>query len=201
MTLLADALAFTAFLHQFREVERMLYVNGTKRRENDVEHSYMLCMLAWHLASKHRSDLDISRVIQYALVHDIVEIYSGDTDAFGDESAKATKAEREHVALLRIESEYGADTSWVATIRAYESRADAESKFVYALDKIQPDLLIYLDQGRSWRDDDGDLGHSISAADLKGYLETKMAVDPTLYEMQKEFFAIIDPELFASGAH
>ena len=37
-------------------------------------------------------------------------------------------------------------------IEQYEKKQDAESRFVYALDKIQPVLNIYTDNGRTWRE-------------------------------------------------
>ena len=38
-------------------------------------------------------------------------------------------------------------------IGEYEERKNPESRFIYALDKLQPTLNIYLDGGRSWRRD------------------------------------------------
>ena len=37
-------------------------------------------------------------------------------------------------------------------IEQYEAREDKESRFVYALDKIQPMLNIYTDGGRTWKE-------------------------------------------------
>ena len=39
-----------------------------------------------------------------------------------------------------------------ASLAAYMQKSDQESRFVYALDKIEPILHIYLDQGRTWKE-------------------------------------------------
>jgi 5'-deoxynucleotidase YfbR-like HD superfamily hydrolase len=65
-------------LHDFQKVERVIFVPGNERNENDVEHSYLLAMLAWQIAEMVAPHLSRKKVLKYALVHDLVEV-CGDT--------------------------------------------------------------------------------------------------------------------------
>lgn len=50
--------------------------------------------------------LDKERVLKYALVHDMVEVYAGDTNPW-DPSGVSTKKQREHESFLRLKEEFG----------------------------------------------------------------------------------------------
>lgn len=76
---LPNIINFTKLLNKFCDIERVIHSNGGDRLENDVEHSYRLAMLAWYIISSNKLSLDLDLVIKYALVHDLVEVYAGDT--------------------------------------------------------------------------------------------------------------------------
>lgn len=91
-------------------------------------------------------------VIKYALVHDLVEIYAGDTFIYStDEALLNSQTKREQAAAARLTEEFPEFADLHLLIARYERRADKESKFVYALDKVLPVLNIYLDNGRTWK--------------------------------------------------
>jgi putative hydrolase of HD superfamily len=141
-------------LVQFAEVERKIYFPDGKKQdrfENDVEHSYNLAMAAWFLAP-HFPHLDRDKLIRYALAHDFVEVHAGDVMAIGrTPEQEKTKQENEAKALEKLSSEWPDFSELTETIIDYEHRTDAESKFVYALDKLMPMLLNLLSQGKTWK--------------------------------------------------
>ena len=139
-------------LVSFSQVERMTHrlQAGEYIRENDTEHSYNLAMTAWYLAAWF-PELDKDTLIKYALVHDLVEVHAGDTYIYGSKEEIASKEKREADALVRIESDWNDFTDMTDTIRTYEERRDDESKFVYALDKIMPIMMIYVHDGYTWK--------------------------------------------------
>lgn len=146
-------LAFTKILNELRLVERVVRVNGSDRWENDQEHSYNLAMLAWYICESQNLSLDREKVFRYALAHDLVEVYAGDTYLYTEDKALLeSKVERERVAALRLEKEFPELPELHAAIQGYVTREDRESRFVYALDKIEPVLKMYLDNGRTWRE-------------------------------------------------
>jgi putative hydrolases of HD superfamily len=149
---LEKLLAFTTFLHKFQHIQRKVFVVGEDRRENDLEHSGQLALVGWYLVSSNKLSLDIDKVIKYALIHDLVEVYAGDVYFYS--LNRKDKEEKEHKARIKIEEEFSEFTDLHREIQAYEKRVDEESKFVYALDKLLPILNIYLDKGRSWKLDE-----------------------------------------------
>ncbi len=151
--MLEKLLQFTKLLDEFRFVERVLRVTGQNRWENDTEHSYNLAMMAWYIVSSTKTNLDQDKVIRYALVHDFLEVYAGDTYIYTEDAAHlASKHEREAAAIMKLRETLTEFPDLHAAIEAYEARGDAESRFVYALDKIEPVLHMYLDGGRTWKE-------------------------------------------------
>ncbi len=142
-----------ALIDQFKRVKRTTRNVGQEVFENDAEHSYELAVFCWFLANeinKIDASLDIEKIFKYALAHDLVEAYAGDTNSF-DEEALATKDEREHLALKTIREEFMFFPELVSSIEQYENQADAESVFVKSVDKIQPMLASLREYGISGR--------------------------------------------------
>src|SRR5439155_21745279 len=67
------------------------------------------------------------------------------------EADKKAKEEKEALATKQIASEYVEFNELLDLLHAYHERRDEECKFVYALDKIQPVVNIYLDGGDFYR--------------------------------------------------
>jgi putative hydrolase of HD superfamily len=151
---LGELLSFTALLNKFSSIERVILIKNRRTRENDSEHSFQLAITAWYLINKDKLKLDTELAIKYALVHDLVEAYAGDTPFFERSSTKhihSTKEQREKKAAERLKKEFPRFPELHSLITSYEKRKDPESNFVYALDKILPMMNIYLDGGRIWK--------------------------------------------------
>lgn len=158
-------------LLQFSQTDRVIHRrhNGKFIQENDTEHSYNLAITAWYLAH-YFPELDKDKLLRYALVHDLVEVHAGDTYIYGDADHLASKEAREAAALSKLEEEWPDFPDMTEDIRAYESRETEEAKFIYALDKIMPIMIIYISEGHSWK-----LG-GITAEQLHAAKEHKVAV-------------------------
>lgn len=124
--------------------------SGGFRHENDVEHSFSLAMTAWFLCA-HLPHLNKDLVIRYSLVHDMVEVYAGDTFAFASQAELDGKVERERQALEKLRTEWSDFPDMLDTIESYEKRADDEAVFVHALDKILPMMMNLLSDGYTWQ--------------------------------------------------
>ena len=145
-------LAFIVEIDKAKSILRNSLVIEEGRRENDAEHAWHLAVMARLLAEYAREEIDIDRVIEMLLVHDIVEIDAGDTFVY-DTAARELKAEKERAAADRIFGLLPADQA--TTLRArwdeYEARQTPEAKFAGALDRLQPLLLNFHTQGHAWR--------------------------------------------------
>lgn len=151
---LQSLLSFVEFTIAFQNTKRSIKVKNEDRFENDAEHSYQLAMIAWYITMTQNINLDVHTIIMYALVHDLVEIYAGDTPYHNSSiDDKASKVTRESEALTRISEQFAELPELITYIKSYESRDSEEAKLVYALDKVIPVLNNYLDNGRCWHED------------------------------------------------
>ena len=139
------------FTHDAHRIERIARIPGEKRSATMVEHSWQLALLAWYIIDTEKLSLNKELVLKYAIAHDLVETYAGDTYIY-DETAKATKEKREEEALTKIKTNISEFPGLATTIEKYEKKQDAESKFVYALDKLIDPLNIYLEGGLLWHE-------------------------------------------------
>lgn len=174
-------LKFSKLIHKFRSVERQIFAHGAERRENDSEHSFTLAMLGWHINESCRLGYDNGKILKYSLAHDLVETYAGDTYFYTtDKAALDSKEQREKDAQERIRQEFPEFADLHESIDQYNQKSDKESKFVYALDKIEPVLNIYLDGGRTWK------RNSVTLEMLTSAKESKVSIDETTARIFKE---------------
>src|SRR5262245_1519256 len=73
---------FILELDKLKGVTRKVRPLGLDRYENSAEHSWQLALMATALATYAESPVDLDRVIQMLLVHDVGEIEAGDTMVF-----------------------------------------------------------------------------------------------------------------------
>lgn len=183
---------FQAFLHKFHNIDRVIHFSkSSDRRETDTEHSYTLAMLAWYIA-QYFPELDTNKCIRLALVHDLVEIYAGDTFTFGDKAMIDSKAERERMALEQFEKEWPDFKELTNDIHEYESLKTPESNFVYVLDKIVPVIIIYLGEGRTWKE------FNITLNDIRENKKYKVLKSPQAAHYFNSLIELLKkrPELF-----
>jgi putative hydrolase of HD superfamily len=180
-------------LLEFRAIERRLHIPpGLDKFENDAEHSYALAMTAWYLAP-HFPKLDRDLLLRYALAHDLVEVHAGDTYAYSDNVTLEQKRKRETKAVERLAADWQDWPDMVEAVQAYETRADEESKFIYALDKIIPALMDYMNEGRGWRH------NGITFPMFVEEKNKKIPISPDINAYCQELIAILESQqhLFA----
>ena len=139
---------------RFARVERKpRYPDG--ERESDAEHSLMLALVAPELAATLELDVDLPLVTQYAIVHDLIELKTGDVATFSLSPAElAAKEAAEHRALEKLVTELPPHTATLLV--AYEQQADREARFVRAVDKLLPLVVDIIGDGeRVMREDYG----------------------------------------------
>lgn len=146
----ANLTQLITLLTQFQAIERQIPLPILGRMENDTEHSYNLAMAAWLIVSHDKIPLDLDLVIKYALVHDLVEVYAGDTFAL-DDAHTVTKVDRERLALGKLQDQV-ITHEFASYIRQYEQMTDEESRFIYGLDKMMPAVTIIQTGITVWRD-------------------------------------------------
>jgi 5'-deoxynucleotidase YfbR-like HD superfamily hydrolase len=134
----------------FGAMERHHYVPGTERRETNVEHSYSVAMLCWYIYNQVQPDLDMSLILKYALIHDLVELYAGDINTFASDEERAQKVVDEHYAMSLMLERFSEFEDLSLTLKNYHEQADQEAVFVRTIDKMQPLILGDLDNWRCY---------------------------------------------------
>lgn len=145
-------IAFIVEADKLKEIFRQSLNSQSRRRENDAEHSWALCLIVMTIAEyANVPNLNVPHVLKMLLIHDIVEIDAGDTFAY-DEAAMATQYERESKAADRIFGLLPDDQAkeFRALWEEFEAHESAEAKFARSIDRFQPMLLNCLSEGAAW---------------------------------------------------
>jgi putative hydrolase of HD superfamily len=147
-------ISFLLEIDKLKSVYRRSYLLNRSRHENDAEHSWHLAVMAMILLEHaDNPELDLLTVMKMLLVHDLVEIYAGDTFAY-DEQGHADKAERERIAANRLFGMLPDDqrAELMSLWEQFEAGITPEAKFAAAIDRLEPLLLNYHTEGKSWRE-------------------------------------------------
>lgn len=148
-----EMIALGQLVLKFARIERVTLHEDGLKNESDTDHTVMLGIIGCNIAAKLYPHLDLGKVSQYALVHDLVEVYAGDTDSFNiTVEAKKNKDEREMAALKRIEKEFTVFPWLVETLHSYEALGDAEARFIKTLDKCMPKITHILNKGAYFKE-------------------------------------------------
>lgn len=140
-----ELISLVDFLSGFSSIKRTVRIKDHKDFENDAEHSYTLSISSWYIAEKLNLNINRERLFEYALAHDLVEVYAGDTDPHKSSAQHIdSKIEREKNALAKIKNRFPDFYSLHKAIENYEQLTDIESQVVYLTDKILPVINTYL---------------------------------------------------------
>lgn len=154
---------FILELDKEKLIGRQTYLSGGVRKENDAEHAWHMAVMAVLLQEYANEEIDVLHAVTMILLHDVVEIDSGDTYAY-DTVGKEEQAERERIAADRIFALLPEDQA--KKFRSYFDEFEAwetpEAKFAHAMDNFQPLMLNRSNHGRSW------LEHGIGLSQVLG---------------------------------
>ncbi|MCF2875816.1 MULTISPECIES: HD domain-containing protein [unclassified Tenacibaculum] len=150
------------FLEQInfiKEIDKLKYIQrktklfNSDRCENDAEHSWHLAMMTIILAEHSDVKIDILKVLKMVLIHDIVEIDSGDVFIFdNDKNHKNTfeelKAAKRIFGLLPEKQAKEFIDIWLE----FEEGETNEAKFAKAMDRFEPILQNISNKGGTWKE-------------------------------------------------
>jgi putative hydrolase of HD superfamily len=136
---------FIIEIDKLKNVFRHTNLIHEERKENDAEHSWHIAMMTIVLSEyADTKGLDTLRIVKMLLIHDIVEIDAGDTFIY-DKDKNRDKSRREQIAadrlfnLLPKDQAHELHNLW----REFEEQKSPESRFAYAMDRLQPLLHNY----------------------------------------------------------
>ena len=150
---LAARLRFVLEADSLKFVLRRNSITDGSRRENTGEHSWHIALMAIVLAPHSVERVDLGRVVEMLLVHDLVEIDAGDTFVY-DTAALAQKEDLERQAADRLFALIPGDEG--SRLRAawdeYEEAATPEARYAHSNDRLAPLLLNHANHGELWQE-------------------------------------------------
>ena len=134
-----------------KNIFRQTHLSNHGRNENDAEHAWHMAIMAYLLQEYSNEPVDVARVMLMCLIHDLVEIDSGDTYAY-DEEALKTQKQREEKAKERVFSLLPKEQKQdlMSIFDEFEENETPEAKFAHAMDNFQPLLLNNSNGGSDW---------------------------------------------------
>lgn len=179
---LGPQIAFLLEIDKLKTVLRRNYLADGSRRENTAEHSWHLVLFALTLFEHRRDpDLDLGRILKMCALHDLVEVYAGDT-FFWDEQGNADKYQRESAAARKLfgllPQQQGEEFRrlW----EEFEASDTPDSRFANAVDRLAPVLLNSVNGAESWR------VHGIRASQLRDKMAVIGEASPSLGELLEQ---------------
>src|SRR3989344_203846 len=129
-------LSFLQEIEKYKTIEREMFTSNLNRVESDAEHSWHVAMFLLLFEKELPENLDMKKMLKLALMHDLVEIYAGDTFAF-DKEKQATKKEREFKSARKLFSQLPEDLNkeFMGLFDEYEEAKTSEGKIVKSFDK------------------------------------------------------------------
>lgn len=174
---------FLKEIEKLKLIERKVFLSDKKRFENDAEHSWHLAMFIILFEKDLPQNLDIKKMLKMALIHDLVEIYAGDTFFFDKEGHK-TKKEREEKAAKKLFKKLPEELEkeFHDLFSEHEAAKTKESKFVKSFDQLQPMLQNIISGGYGWK-----LNHT-TEEDVQNHKKDYMIHDKFILEIYTKLF-------------
>ncbi|MBP3807651.1 MAG: HD domain-containing protein [Eubacterium sp.] len=144
-------LKFSAEIDKMTGIIRRTSLIDKSRRENDAEHSWHIATMAMLFEEYAKEPVNVPRAVEMCVVHDLIEIYAGDTFAY-DVKANEDKADREKEAADKLFSQLPQEQGKM--IRSLWEEFDAmetpDAKYAACMDRLQPFMHNSLTDGFTW---------------------------------------------------
>ncbi len=177
-TRLERILRFLEVSDQLKTIERACYLTTGEGLETDADHTWHTGLFALLLHRDLARHVDLGHVLALLTVHDLVEIYAGDTFGY-DAASRRDKPQREAAAADRLFGMLPADLA--ATMRGwweeFEAARTPEARFAKAMDRLQVLAQNVFTHGRMWRE------RGVTEAMSRARNAEAMAFDPWLTQV------------------
>ena len=179
---------FALEIDKEKYIGRQTWLSDGKRKENDAEHAWHAALMAVVFSEYANENIDVLKTVLMILIHDLVEIDSGDTYAY-DEEGKKTQRQREERGADRIFGMLPEDQGkqFRALWEEFEEWKTPEARFAHVMDNLQPMMLNAATDGKSWTE------HGIRLEQILNRNRHTSKGSEVLWEYEKENF--IQPHL------
>ncbi len=142
-----EIIRLSELLAEMAEIKR-----GTKlpsgKFEPDSHHSFSLALISYQVCKSEKLSLDADKVVLFALVHDLLEIITGDEDTLHATAADFhAKRQREEAAIREFDEVFQSYPELKDAMYEYEKLDTVEAATVYVLDKACTTWTHHADKG------------------------------------------------------
>lgn len=129
---------------KLKEIYRNTLLIDNSRRETVAEHSWHLALAAIFFSEYSSIEINLEKVIKMSLIHDLVEIYIGDTSAFEQNDDQQTKLKEQAAAdiifnILPEDQKLEFHSLWLE----FNENQTSEAQFANSIDRLQPFINEY----------------------------------------------------------
>lgn len=144
---------FIVEIEQLKNIQRKIMPVGLSRYENSAEHSWQIALLALTLAPYSDKPVDPLKVVTMLLIHDIVEIDTGDKLAYHDnhDDYENELASAKRIFALLPEAQ---GSEYLTLWMEFEHAISAEAQFSKAIDRMMPVIQNLHNGCQSWLEHD-----------------------------------------------
>jgi putative hydrolase of HD superfamily len=147
-----ETISFIRYIDQLKGIIRKNGLHDGSRPENTAEHSWHAALSALLLSQYSDQPIEINRVIQMLLIHDLVEIEAGDAFVYDkDEVSGQEEAEAKAIDLVFSKLPDGQAEVLKTLWNEFEARETPEAKFAKAIDRFLPLYSNIINKGYSWQ--------------------------------------------------
>ena len=141
-----DTLAFFLAADGLKRESRTTLLTDGSRPESVAEHCWHLSLLALILEPHAPPGINLVHVRDLITVHDLVEVYAGDTCFFSDDGSSAAREAASALQLLALLPELGRH-QLRAMIDEFQAQETLEARYARALDALHPMVILYAPGG------------------------------------------------------
>ena len=178
---LEKQLDFIREIDKEKMIKRQNYITDCETREDDAQHAWHMAIMTLLLKEYANEDIDVLKTVTMLLIHDLVEVYAGDTYAY-DEEGKKTQAEREAKAADKLYGLLPEDQGDYLKNLWYEFEEEKtpEARFARTMDCFQPLILNDATDGRAWKE------HGVKRSQVLKRNERVRLGSEQIWEYEKE---------------
>jgi putative hydrolase of HD superfamily len=143
---------FMQVTERMKSIYRTVQISTLDRGESDAEHSWHMALFLMLLEHDLPQDIDKLKLYKILLIHDLVEVYAGDTAVYDDVGRK-DKIEREAKAAEKLFGQLPDDLKkeFFDLCNEFEEMKTVEAKIAKAIDKLHPLLQNLSSEGTDYK--------------------------------------------------
>lgn len=134
---IASIIEFLKEIEKFKTCERDCRTTRVERAESDAEHTWHLALFLVLLEDAFEH-IDFTKLLKIALIHDLPELYAGDTNPYRSDTTNKEANEKKAAEQLFSKLPAAVGHKLAALFEEYINQTSLEARIVKSADKLMP---------------------------------------------------------------